>query len=134
MLYFKLTSFGAGIFLIFFALWAFLSPQAWTDFQVRKIWREGNPLVIAFLFLIHFVLALIGWFLSFKVYHHPYAFLASGFLTVAAIKLGAALALYKVFRPAVVMLLTTEATFRYLFMAGALLLGGGMFYLGWIIR
>ena len=134
MLYFKLTSFGVGIFLIAFALWALLDSKGWTDFQVQKVWREGNPVVIFSLFLIHLVLALIGWFLSLKVYRHPYAFLTAGFLTIGAIKLGGVLALYKTFRQAVVMLLTTEETFRIFFMAGALLLGSGMFYLGWIIR
>ena len=134
MLYFKGISFIVGLAFSAFGAWAFLSPQSWTDFLVGKVWVEKNPAVLVGLFLIHLTLAVTGWFLSFRIYRQPYAYLVSGFLTLGAVKLGGILSIYRPFRQAMVLLLTTETLSRVLFMVLAFLLGSGMILLGILIH
>ncbi len=134
MMYFKLISFILGGVFGGFGAWAFWDPKSWTNFLVRKVWLEGNPVVLMIFFFVHLALAMIGWVLSFRVYRQPYAYIVSGFLTLGTIKLGVILPVYKSFRQAVILLLTKETMSRIIFMALSLLLGSGMIFLSILIR
>lgn len=134
MIYFKLVSLFLGTSLLLFGVFYYVSPKAWVSFFAEKLWAEAGPVFILPLFLIHFVLSLVGWVICLTAHKEAFAFFVSGVLTLGAAKLGFILPIYKPFRKAMALLVSTEKFACIIFSSGSILIGAGFIYLGALIH
>ena len=134
MLYFKIISLLLGTALLFFGAAYYFAPKAWVSFFAEKLWAEAGPVIILPLFIFHLLASLIGWMICLTSYRHPLAYFVSGLLTLGAAKLGCILPIYKPFRKAMALLVTTEKFPCVIFSIGSILIGAGFIFLGAMIH
>jgi len=133
-MYFKIVSLFLGVSLLFFGMAYYVSPKKWVSFFADKLWAEAAPVCILPLFVVHLFLSLTGWIICLTSYKHPLAYFVSGLLTLGAAKLGFILPIYKPFRKAMALLVTTEKFSCIIFSLGSILIGAGFVFLGAVIH